>query len=41
MPGAELRVTAVAPDGTRSLNVGGRLVALGPHLADNLWVRAL
>ena len=39
MPGADLRVVAVAPDGTRTLEVGGEKVALGPHLADNLWVR--
>ncbi|MGH2724398.1 MAG: metal-dependent transcriptional regulator [Actinomycetota bacterium] len=39
MPGAELRVVAVAPDGTRTLEVNGDKVALGPHLADNLWVR--
>jgi DtxR family transcriptional regulator, Mn-dependent transcriptional regulator len=39
MPGAELRVLAVAPDGTRTLEVAGDKVALGPHLADNLWVR--
>jgi DtxR family Mn-dependent transcriptional regulator len=39
MPGAEIRVLAVAPDGTRSLEVAGEKVALGSHLADNLWVR--
>jgi DtxR family Mn-dependent transcriptional regulator len=39
MPGARLRVLAVAPDGTRTLEVAGDKVALGPHLADNLWVR--
>jgi DtxR family transcriptional regulator, Mn-dependent transcriptional regulator len=39
MPGAEITVVAVAPDGTRTLEVGGEKVALGEHLADNLWVR--
>lgn len=38
LPGADIRVVQVAPDGTRSLEVGGRGVALGPHLADNVWV---
>jgi DtxR family Mn-dependent transcriptional regulator len=40
MPGAEITVVAVAPDGTRTLEVRGEKVALGEHLADNLWVRA-
>lgn len=40
MPGADITVVAVAPDGTRTLEVGGEKVALGEHLADNLWVRA-
>ena len=40
MPGADISVLAVAPDGTRSLEVLGEKVALGPHLADNLWVAA-
>lgn len=39
MPGAELRLLAVGPDGTRTLEVAGDKVGLGPHLADNLWVR--
>lgn len=39
MPGAILQVTGVAPDGTMSLRSDGREVALGRHLADNLWVR--
>jgi DtxR family Mn-dependent transcriptional regulator len=39
MPGADITVVAVAPDGTRTLEVGGEKVALGQHLADNLWVR--
>jgi len=41
VPGAELRVAAIAPDGTFSLEVDGERVALGRHLADNLWVRRL
>ena len=40
MPGAEITLLAVAPDGTRTLEVAGDKVALGPHLADNLWVRS-
>src|ERR687896_175223 len=39
MPGAGITVVAVAPDGTRTLEVAGEKVALGEHLADNLWVR--
>jgi DtxR family transcriptional regulator, Mn-dependent transcriptional regulator len=39
MPGADITVVAVAPDGTRTLEVAGEKVALGEHLADNLWVR--
>ncbi|MDP9223057.1 MAG: metal-dependent transcriptional regulator, partial [Actinomycetota bacterium] len=38
MPGYDLRVTAVAPDGTRTLTVAGEQVAVGRELADNLWV---
>jgi DtxR family transcriptional regulator, iron-dependent repressor len=38
MPGSDIRLTDVAPDGTRTLEVGGRRVALGQELADNLWV---
>lgn len=38
MPGHELRVVEVAPDGTRVLEVDGDRVALGTRLADNLWV---
>jgi DtxR family Mn-dependent transcriptional regulator len=38
MPGATFRVQGVAPDGAMSLAVDGRPVALGAHLADNLWV---
>jgi DtxR family Mn-dependent transcriptional regulator len=39
MPGADLEVLAVAPDGTMTLEVAGEKVGLGGHLADNLWVR--
>jgi DtxR family transcriptional regulator, Mn-dependent transcriptional regulator len=39
MPGAVIRVTDVAPDGTMTLAVDGRNVGLGPELTDNLWVR--
>lgn len=39
MPGASIRVLAMAPDGTMTLEVAGEKVALGSHLADNLWVR--
>jgi DtxR family Mn-dependent transcriptional regulator len=38
MPGRELAVVEVAPDGTRTLQVDGSRVALGQRLADNLWV---
>jgi DtxR family Mn-dependent transcriptional regulator len=40
MPGQDLTLVEVAPDGTRTLEVGGARVALGPHLADNLWILA-
>ncbi len=40
MPGATLRVEAVAPDGTRTVRVGAKAPAsIGADLADNLWVR--
>ncbi|MCA1726703.1 MAG: metal-dependent transcriptional regulator [Actinobacteria bacterium] len=39
MPGADIDVRGVSPDGTMSLAVGGVTSALGAHLADNLWVR--
>ena len=39
MPGASIRVLAMAPDGTMTLEVAGEKVGLGSHLADNLWVR--
>jgi DtxR family transcriptional regulator, Mn-dependent transcriptional regulator len=38
MPGGELRVNGVGPDGSMSLTVAGDPVALGAQLADNLWV---
>ena len=38
MPGAAIAVDGVGPDGSMSLTVGGRPVALGAELADNLWV---
>jgi DtxR family Mn-dependent transcriptional regulator len=38
MPGAKIRVRSIAPDGTFSLELDGRAVALGANLADNLWV---
>jgi DtxR family transcriptional regulator, Mn-dependent transcriptional regulator len=40
MPGHELTLVEVAPDGTRTLEVAGSRVALGAELADNLWVLA-
>lgn len=40
MPGAQLTVSSLGPDGTRTLEVDGEQVALGPEIADNLWVRA-
>jgi DtxR family transcriptional regulator, Mn-dependent transcriptional regulator len=39
MPGAQLRVDGIGPDGSMSLTVGGDPVALGAELADNLWVQ--
>jgi DtxR family Mn-dependent transcriptional regulator len=38
MPGADLALVEVAPDGTRTFEVAGEKVALGQRLADNLWV---
>ena len=37
-PGHDLTLVEVAPDQTRTLEVEGEKVALGNHLADNLWV---
>lgn len=39
LPGATISVVAVAPDATMTLEVAGQQVALGPPIADNLWVR--
>jgi len=39
MPGVDLVLDSVGPDGSMSLTVSGRSVALGAHLADNLWVQ--
>jgi DtxR family Mn-dependent transcriptional regulator len=39
VPGAELEIVSKAPDGTLSLDVSGSRKALGPRLADNVWVR--
>jgi DtxR family Mn-dependent transcriptional regulator len=38
MPGYDLELVEIAPDGTRVLKVDGAQVALGTRLADNLWV---
>ena len=38
MPGAEVEVDGIGPDGSMSLRVAGRSAALGAALADNLWV---
>ncbi len=38
IPGSDLKLLEIAPDGTRTLEVEGRQVALGSRLADNLWV---
>jgi Fe2+ transport system protein FeoA len=40
MPGAEIVVDGIGPDGSMSLSVEGRSAALGAELADNLWVDA-
>jgi DtxR family Mn-dependent transcriptional regulator len=40
MPGAEIVVDGIGPDGSMSLSVAGRSAALGAELADNLWVDA-
>jgi len=40
MPGAEVVVDGIGPDGSMSLSVAGRSAALGAELADNLWVDA-
>jgi len=38
VPGAEIEVRRVGPDGAMALRVKGQDVALGAHLSDNLWV---
>jgi DtxR family transcriptional regulator, Mn-dependent transcriptional regulator len=38
MPGFDIQLVDVAPDGTRTFEVDGDRVALGQKLADNLWV---
>ncbi len=40
IPGNDLTVVEVAPDGTRTLEVNGSRVSLGRQLGDNLWVVA-
>jgi DtxR family Mn-dependent transcriptional regulator len=39
MPGSDIDVVGVAPDGTMTLSIRGENVGLGSHLTDNLWVR--
>jgi DtxR family Mn-dependent transcriptional regulator len=38
LPGRDLAVTEVAPDGTRTIDLDSRQIALGQKLAKNLWV---
>lgn len=38
LPGRDLTLVDIAPDGTRTLQVDGSNVALGQRLADNLWI---
>jgi DtxR family transcriptional regulator, Mn-dependent transcriptional regulator len=38
MPGIDLAVVDVGPDGTRTLEIDGERVSLGQGLGDNLWV---
>jgi DtxR family transcriptional regulator, Mn-dependent transcriptional regulator len=38
VPGADARVTSRAPDGTMTVNVGERIIALGPALTAQLYV---
>ena len=38
VPGHDLTLVEIAPDKTHTLEVEGEKVALGSHLADNLWV---
>jgi DtxR family Mn-dependent transcriptional regulator len=41
VPGADAEVRSKAPDGTLTLDVDGRTIALGPTLADQLFVSAV
>lgn len=38
MPGADVKVSSVGPDGTRTLEVDGESVALSAKFADNIWI---
>ncbi len=38
IPGNDLSVVEIGPDGTRTLEVKGERVSLGQQLGDNLWV---
>ena len=38
IPGNDLQVVEIGPDGTRTLEVQGARVSLGQQLGDNLWV---
>ena len=38
IPGNDLSVVEIGPDGTHTLEVNGRQVSLGRELGDNLWV---
>jgi DtxR family Mn-dependent transcriptional regulator len=40
IPPCHLELESVAPDGTRSIRVHGRVVGLSASLADNLWILA-
>jgi DtxR family transcriptional regulator, Mn-dependent transcriptional regulator len=40
IPGADARVTARAPDGTLTVDVGDHTISLGPSLAEQLYVSA-
>jgi DtxR family Mn-dependent transcriptional regulator len=40
IPGAEATVASRAPDGTLTLDIGGRIIALGPTITQQLWVTA-
>lgn len=38
MPGANIQVSSIGPDGTLTLDVEGTRSSLGSNLADNVWV---